>query len=355
VKELLEGIGRALMLDGPYVADAFTRVHDGAVREDGRVAWVEERRVGEDNGGFVDASLTIKVAWGGAVRVEEELPSYNPYFGCTVYGISWTTGDRVVLAYHEKHASLVSVWSTSGEVELVRCDLRDAVAVNSEFIVYRSDDPGLFQLISVPELFAAGPIPVPDETSLERVGLPGRSQCGLPTSLETFHSAIVEQLLRDVKVSREVLEVLVGSSCEAWWGTRLRRATTYEGVSGVRRGPSLRWFPVYWFEWLQSKDRHEEAQAILVALDALQPRRSALGWEPDWTQEHGLVELAAQHVAMHAERLSEVCVTGKLPEHTFDALWWRHERVDVSPYPPALQRAFLEVSASPPQSFADRK
>lgn len=138
---LLEAIGRALALDGPYVADAFTEVHGGAVRDDGRVAWVEERRVGEDNGGFVDASLTIKVAWRGAVHVEAELPSYNPYFGCTVYGLAWTKGDRVVLAYHEKHASLVSVWTMSGEVELVRCDLHDAVTVNSDFVVYRSDDP----------------------------------------------------------------------------------------------------------------------------------------------------------------------------------------------------------------------
>ncbi len=354
MKALLDAIGRALALDGPYVADGFTEIHGGAVRDDGRVAWVEERRIGEDNGGFVDASLTIKVAWSGAIHVEAELPSYNPYFGCTVYGLAWTEGDRVVLAYHEKHASLVSVWTMAGEVELVRCTLHDAVAVTPEFVVYRSDDPGLFQLIAVPELYAVGPIPVPDETPLERVELPNREQSGLPTSVETFQSGVVERLLRDVKVSREVLEVLVGSSCEAWWDPGLRRATTYEGVSGARRGPSLRWFPVYWFEWLHSKGRHEEAQAILVAFDALGVSRSNLGWEPTWSREQGLIELAAQHVSMHAERLSEVCGTGKLPEHMFDALWWR-ERVDVSPYPPALQRAFLEVSASPPKSFADRK
>ncbi|MER2561523.1 MAG: hypothetical protein ABTQ32_12405 [Myxococcaceae bacterium] len=351
---LLEAIGRALSLDGPYVADAFTEVHGGAVRDDGRVAWVEERRVGEDNGGFVDASLTIKVAWRGAVHVEAELPSYNPYFGCTVYGLAWTKGDRVVLAYHEKHASLVSVWTMSGEVELVRCDLHDAVTVNSDFVVYRSDDPGLLQLIAVPELYATGPIPVSDEAPLERVALPNRAQTGLPTSVETFQGAVVERLRRDVSVAPEVLEVLVGSSCEAWWQTGLRRATTYEGVSGARRGPSLRWFPVYWFEWLQVKGRNEEAQALLVALDALEPRRAAMGWEPTWSLEQGLVELAAQHVTWHARRLSEACVTGKLPEHTFDALWWR-ERVDVSGYPPALQRAFLEVRESPPKSFADRK
>ncbi|MBL8933722.1 MAG: hypothetical protein JNM69_04165 [Archangium sp.] len=354
MKTLLEGIGRALRLDGPYVADAFTEVHGGAVRDDGRVAWVEERRVGEDNGGFVDASLTIKVAWGGALHVEAELPSYNPYFGCTVYGLAWSEGDRVVLAYHEKHASLVSVWTMTGEVELVRCNLREPIAMTPEFVVYQSDDPGLFHLIAVPELFAVGPIPVPDETAFERVALPTRAQTGMTENVETFQRAVVERLLREVKVSRELLEVLVGSSCEAWWEPGLRRATTYEGVSGARRGPSLRWFPVYWFEWLQSKGRHEEAQAILVAFDALGGRRAALGWEAAWSREEGLVELAAQHVAMHAERLSEVCATGKLPEHVFDALWWR-ERVDVSHYPPALQHAFLEVSASPPKSFADRK
>lgn len=353
MKALLEGIGRALALDGPYVADAFTEVHGGAVRADGRVAWVEERRVGEDNGGFVDASLTIKVAWGGAVRVEAELPSYNPYFGCIVYGLAWAEGDRVVLAYREKHASLVSVWTMAGEVELVRCSLSESVAVTPEFFVYRSDDPGMLQLLAIPELYAVGPIPVADETPFEAVALPTRAQAGMPERVETFQLAVVERLLREVKVSREVLEVLVGSSCEPWWDPGLRRATTYEGVSGARRGPSLRWFPVYWFEWLQAKGRHEEAQAILVAFDALGGKRSAWGWEPQWGREVGLIELAAQQVSMHAERLSEVCTTGKLPEHTFDALWWR-ERVDVSSYPPALQRAFLEVAASPPKSFADR-
>ncbi|MBL8924405.1 MAG: hypothetical protein JNJ54_36490 [Myxococcaceae bacterium] len=367
-RQLLAAIGSALGLAGPYAPDEFTRVHDGVVRDDGAVAWVEERRVGEDRGGFVDCSLTLKAAWGGALHLEGELPSYNPYFGCLVYGLTWTADERVVLAYHEKHAAIVSVWTMAGAVRLVRCDLHDVAALSSDLVVFRSDEPGLLHVLPVSPLILATPLPVPDaerdftftrDGSLRhRDGLvrpPSVEQRARPTDARAFVEAVVARLAREVAVSREVLELLAGSCCEPFWAPAPTVATSYAGLSRPSYEPSLRHFPAWRHRWLRVHGRDREADALLVAFDALEPSAPLTGWDASWTAGPGVVELAAQHLCACASRLRQLCATGRLPagrrERLFD--FRPRARGDLARLPASLQRAYAEVAASPPPPFSE--
>lgn len=363
---LNDDLGRALGLEKPWAPDAFTRVHDGVVRADGGVAWVEERRVGEDDGGFVDASIVLKVAAGGGLLLTAELPTYNPYFGCRVYGMAWTADDRVVLAYHEKHAALVSVWTMTGEVALVRCELHELVALSGELVVYRDDDPTLLQVLTVPGLESATPVPVaPLEEPFSlveprvlarggaRVALPSVSQVGRVRDALAFQASVVERLSRDVKVSRPLLEVLVGSACAPFWAPAPEKGAGYAAASRRSFESSLRWFPAWRHAWLEQNGRTAEAGALLVAFDALEPRSALEGWSPGWSFADGVVELGAQHVRATAQRLREACLTGRLPDGTWDGLW-SYPRVTLEQYPASLQHAFSEVAASPPKAFDAR-
>lgn len=363
---LRSAIGRALGLPGPYQPDESTRLHDGVVRDDGAVAWVEERRVGGDDGGFVDCSLTLKAAWGGVVHLEGELPSYNPYFGCQVYGLAWTADARVVLAYHEKHAAIVSVWTMTGAVRLVRCDLYDVAALSGDLVVFRNAEPGLLHVLPVSPLVLAAPLPVPDATlafDFTRDGLlrhldglvrpPSVEQRARPIDARAFVEAVVTRLAREVPVSREVLELLAGSCCAPFWEPAPTVATSYAGLSRPSFEPSLRHFPAWRHRWLRARGRDAEADALLVAFDALEPRARLTGWDPAWTAADGVVELAAQHVSACAGRLQHLSVTGALPPGHVDRLFGFRplERVDLALLPTSLQRAYAEVAAAPPQPF----
>jgi hypothetical protein len=120
-QRLLAAIGAALGQPGPYavqIAEREDAIHlgtgssppigegrevlGGAIEEHtGRVAWIEQRSEAP-HGGYVPVEIDLRWAADGALRGVEEVPTYNPYFGCRVEFAAWVAGG-FVYAYHEKH------------------------------------------------------------------------------------------------------------------------------------------------------------------------------------------------------------------------------------------------------------
>lgn len=398
---LLEAIGRALELDGPYTehsseedsSEENLRVHGGAVdAASGRVAWIEER-TRERRGDFVPVALTLVVAWEGLRRIKREVPTYNPYFSCSVQFMGWF-GDSLVAIYREKHRMIAARLDVPyGDLELMAID--EPCAVDGNTVYFASDRPGLVEARMLPSLAPALPLPVESvsrrleiwqhapgvlaaferpprnegepyeaheariqaaRATPQRIPLPSPEARPLVLAPERLWARLHE-LLAPTAPPKHAVDVLIGAVATPFWRDEASRAASYDQL-GVRLN-SPAYLPVYWHQRLKERRSAKEADAWLRWLDRVAALPS-MELEP-WTQampgEDRVARTALVHLKIRAGALADICRKGRLPDQAWCYFFTRSKPTQElawnEAYPLGFRLMLQELTSYKPKSLSD--
>jgi hypothetical protein len=154
-KRFLDRLGRAQTTIDPdgYESSITAAAVDAS---DARLAWVETREK-ETRRGYWDITHTLWVALDGNVLGKWDLPTYNPFFGCEIGYLEWF-GDSIAIIYREKHESIVAVFDTRSQLNNRLLPIQDNWTAKGTTIYFRSEERGLIESCSLPELTLGVPI-----------------------------------------------------------------------------------------------------------------------------------------------------------------------------------------------------
>ncbi|MCP3136082.1 hypothetical protein [Pyxidicoccus xibeiensis] len=411
-EELLAVIGRALGGETPYEevegarADAIhlgtmRRLPAGTSREvlggavdaaAGRVAWVEQL-TGEPQGGYVPVSIDLHFAWGGQHRGRVEVPTYNPYFGCDVRFMRWYGGTLVVI-YREKHRTLAMRLEPPSQA-LTLAVLEDRWAIDDDTVYFVSQDPGLLEARLLPSLELALPLPAlmppsgkqfwrhapgtlalaplppiatgetrdayfarleAERSQAHLVPLPPREARTFVPAPAHFRARMQELLARTVPPPLGV-DLLVGAVATPFWKEEQPVRTSY--TTGLGRGCSPRYLPVYWYQRLREDGHADAAQQWLhwlerlAVLDDVDPEP----WTRADASDEGVVRTALVYLRARARVLAEACRTGRLPKGEYCYLFTTPERTrhleEDRLRPPGFHEVLRQLVARRPKSISE--
>lgn len=159
-----------------------------------RLAWVECRSKEVSENG-VDVDFHLRATIDGTLVIDWKVETYNPYFGCHVQLMRWYS-EHLILVYHEKHLTIVASISLEQEVRLFPIDVKwEAVG---ESILYKSEEPELFNAIGLPDLDLRLPVPFELLATTAHENwqsvLPHAEQGRLPTDGEAIQHALRQHL-----------------------------------------------------------------------------------------------------------------------------------------------------------------
>lgn len=414
---LLAAIGQALGQDGPYEEHAGAReealvvstgwqppqeeslcVLGGAVGAGGRVGWIEEVVYGSEEveqpvmspdpetGALVEttrretwvhSNLLLRAAEGGHEHrlgrdgddqpcVGLSVPTYNPYFGCTVGTMAWF-GDVLVTIYREKHDTIAWSVPLKGPAGLVT--ITDAVVVRGEQLYFQGGEPGLLTGLRLPDLAPLLPIPVvstlhapalalegdavvigrpswvggtEDDVEVERVALPEEATRLDPTEASRVVDRVIDWL-EALQPPPRSAALLAGATLSPLYAPQTRIRARY--VDSGERWATPHWLPATWYASLVRAGRGAEAAAHLAFLDAV--AAMPIDDSPD-----RLFAIATRHVVQRARVLAEVSRTGRLPERWTCHFWYSHTRAfrrrDLPGAPAALFEIIAAMKSDPP-------
>jgi hypothetical protein len=348
--DLLAAIGAALGLDGPYTEtpapggggislSTMREVPGGAGLEvlggtvdagTGRVAWIEEV-TGEPVEGLIPVDLTINAAGPGLPRVQVDVATYNPYFGCAVHGMRFF-GDALVVLYTEKHKTIAArVDLPSGEQTLAGVGNRCALI--GDLVCHTPYGGDRVEILALPDLTPCVPLPPGDDLEGR---LPRPGQRGTADG-RAVHSGL-RRVLAEIGMGHQDADILIGTAAVPFLHTSHTRSGSYGHLRSPEAGTAPWWFPVAWHHHLTGEGRPSRWPEWL---DALARPGTPAGWEAHWDVDEGAVRLTLAYLAAQAAEMAAACRENRLPEGVGRA-WkdgWGHP-LPIGDFPRGFRQAW---------------
>ena len=322
-------------------SDGYEHEIEGAAltNENRKIAWIESRRKMLD--GFEDVTYRLKARVGGEQFLDWEVDTYNPFFGCDVGYMHWW-GDRIVVVYREKHHMMLCSIDVSAEPLLLA--LSDDWRVVDDVVYYESEERGLVEALSLPEIVRCPPC---SEVQLRGV-LDGNSgpvlspsQREFPNDPTALQDALREALWQESAPAPEA-DLLIGALAFRFWDNWPRPAHNYAQAS-PRRWNSPTWLPFYWYKNLPARD----ADSFLGMLESI-GSRTAPAPSPKDDSTTAVIKLASAHISSRCKELAQVCRVGSLPEHSYCYFWVDRSHKEftkkLSLFPQGFQEAYRRLA-----------
>jgi|GEM_PF-3476081 len=294
-----------------------------------KFAWVETREK-ETKPGYWDVTHTLRAAQDDEVKAKWELPTYNPFFGCEVGLLEWY-GDQLVIVYREKHETLLAVFDTQTGNKGRLLPIDDDWNTDSGKVYFLSNELGLIETCSLPELQIGVPVPTGvDPANRQFVSKPGYA-------VDDFSSRIAT-LLFGVNPPQPLADVLIGSAAYRFWDSWPTPIISY---GFRRRWNSPYWFPFYWHKSLSAEDGDQLTRSLA--------RLGSKSFDDDAAEDYPY-RMAAEHVCRAAEDWGAVCELDSLPDDRSCYFWvdWSQKefRGSLSTFPQGFQKAYRHVVGS---------
>lgn len=116
-------------------------------------------------GEMLDISIKCKINSNGELVKEQEIESYNPYFGCDVHYLDWIK-DIAIFVYTEKHNTYIGKYKIGGEI--VFQNIGKSWKNSGSIFAFRKWNDKNIYVLKIPELEIVGRI---DKESANKLGI----------------------------------------------------------------------------------------------------------------------------------------------------------------------------------------